>query len=172
MQYLSRPWMAAMVAAALALSAGPAAADRDDAVSARVRQALVAAGLRDAAGIQVTTFNGAVELSGVVRSDDAKQQAARVTGLVRGVTAVRNSLEVQEPGTPPDTDAVLANRVKAALIAAGIPGARAFEVTAFNGDVELSGVVGSDDGRDAAARVTGAVEGVGAVRNDLVVPQP
>lgn len=67
---------------------------------------------------------------------------------------------------------MISHQVRKALIAAGISDTLDIEVKTFNGEVELGGVVGSDDSRATAARVAGEVRGVGAVRNGLVVRQP
>jgi osmotically-inducible protein OsmY len=154
------------------LVAHPAAADPDDAIVARVRQALVAARLPDAADIKVSSFNGEVDLGGVVRSERIRDEAARLAGIVRGVTAVRNGLEVRQPSGERDTDDVISSRVRAALIAAAVPGAQDIRVTTFNGDVDLGGVVDSDETRVTAAEVAGVVRGVTAVRNGLTVRHP
>jgi osmotically-inducible protein OsmY len=149
-----------------------AVADRDDEVSARAKQALVSAGLPGAAEISVTSFNGEVELSGTARSAHTREEAARVVAAVRGVTAVRNSLATRPPGGERDADDVLSDQVRAALVATGNPDARNISVTAFNGSVELGGVVGSDDSRAAAIRAASQVRGVSALRDNLVVRRP
>lgn len=154
------------------LVAQPAAADADDAIAARVKQAFVAARLPDAADIKVSTFNGAVDLSGIVRSERIRDEAARLAGLARGVTAVRNGLEVRQPSGERDSDDAISARVRAALIAAAVPGAHDIRVTTFNGDVDLGGAVDSADTRAAAAEVAGVVRGVSAVRNGLAVRHP
>lgn len=70
------------------LIANAAVADEDDAIAARAKQALVEARLPDTAGIVVTSFNGEVDLDGVVRSEHMREEAARLVGGLRGVTAV------------------------------------------------------------------------------------
>lgn len=88
-----------LIAAAAGLAgllAVPAAADKDDSVAAKVRAALIAAAIPEARQIEVQVFNDEVELSGVVESADSKAAAARVAGVVPGVTVVRNDLRVHE----------------------------------------------------------------------------
>jgi osmotically-inducible protein OsmY len=162
---------AAVGLAALFVSTA-AVADRDDEVSARARQALVSAALPGAGEISVTSFNGEVELSGTARSEHIREEAARVVAAVRGVTAVRNSLGTRPPSGERDADDVLSDQVRTALAAAGIPDARNISVKAFNGSVELAGIVGSDDSRLAATRAAGQVRGVSALRDSLVVRHP
>jgi len=163
--------MATCVGTAVLFVSALVVAGPDDDVAARVRTALAASGLPDAANIVVATFNGEAELSGTVRSDHARAEAARVVAGVPGVTAVRNDLAVRGPRDGQDADDVIADRVRAAL-AAGIPGGRDTTVAVFNGTVALSGVVSAVEIRAAAARVAGEVRGVTAVRNDLVVREP
>ena len=152
----------------LTVSAG-VAADEDDAISSRVKRALIAADIPNADQIQVRTFNGEADLSGVVFSQHSKEKAATVAGVVRGVTAVKNDLEVRERAV--DDDDVITARVKNALLAAGIESAGQIEVKTFNGEVDLGGFVNSDFNRAKALSIAGAVRGVTAVKNDLQVQQ-
>jgi hyperosmotically inducible protein len=152
----------------LTVSAG-VAADEDDAITSRVKRALIAADIPNADQIQVRTFNGEADLSGVVFSKHSKEMAATVAGVVRGVTAVKNDLEVRERVV--DDDAVITARVKNALLAARIESAGQIEVKTFNGEVDLGGFVNSDYSRTKALSIAGAVRGVTAVRDDLQVQQ-
>jgi osmotically-inducible protein OsmY len=154
------------------LWAGCVAADDDAAIAARVKDALVAAQIANAANIEVTAFNGEVDLSGVVYSDRSKAKAAAVAGAVPGVTAVKNDLQVEERPDAKDDDDVIATKVKAALVAAQIPDAEQIDVKTFNGEVDLSGVVSSEEIKAKAASIAGAVPGVTAVRNELQVRDP
>lgn len=92
----TRSILIATVTCVAVVLAAPAAADKDDVVSARVRTALVAAAIPEVAQIEVQVFKGEVELSGFVDSADSKAAAARVAGTVQGVTSVRNDLTVHE----------------------------------------------------------------------------
>jgi|HubBroStandDraft_1064217.scaffolds.fasta_scaffold00992_10 hyperosmotically inducible protein len=166
-----KPAFLAMIAGSvifLTVSAG-VAADEDDAITSRVKRALIAADIPNADQIQVRTFNGEADLSGVVFSQHSKEMAATVAGVVRGVTAVKNDLEVRERVV--DDDAVITARVKNALLAAGIESAGQIEVKTFNGEVDLGGFVNSDYSRTKALSIAGAVRGVTAVRDDLQVQQ-
>jgi hyperosmotically inducible protein len=149
-----------------------AVADGDDEVTARAKRALVAAALPDVADILVTSFNGEVELSGTVRSEHVRDEAARVVAAVRGVTAVRNGLSARPPAGDRDSDDVLSDQVRTALLAAAIPDARNIRVRTFNGTAELTGSVGSDDSRATALRVAGQIQGITGVRDNLVVQRP
>jgi osmotically-inducible protein OsmY len=161
-----RAVLLAIVVVTAGLWAGLVAADDDAAIAARVKDALVAAQIANAANIEVTAFNGEVDLSGVVYSERSKAKAAAVAGAVEGVTAVKNDLQIEERPDAKDDDDVIATKVKAALIAAQIPDV---DVKTCNGEVDLSGVVSSDEIKAKAASIAGAVPGVTAVRNDLQV---
>ena len=162
---------------ALLLGAAPslmatltAHADVDDDTVLRVRRALAAAQISEAPQLAITVFNGAAVLAGVVHSEGTRQKAERVAATVRGVSVVRNDLSVGVANvTGDDTDAVLAGRVRRALAAAGIREEPQLAVTAFNGEVEIAGSVHSAATRDRILRMTGALRGVTAVRDALVV---
>lgn len=66
-------------------------------------------------------------------------------------------------------DSGVTAKVKAALLSE--PGVRSFEigVETFKGTVQLSGFVGNEGAKQRAGQVAGAVPGVRAVRNSLVV---
>jgi hyperosmotically inducible periplasmic protein len=167
-----KPVIAAAMTVIALLFACPTFADSDDAIAARAKQALVEAQLRDAADIAVTSFNGEVDLDGVVHSEQARQDAARLMGGLPGITAVRNDLDVRERVGQPDSDDVISRRVRLALMAAGVPDALNMKIETFNGEVDLGGVVDSEATRATAAQVAGEVRGVAAVRNGLVVHRP
>ncbi len=68
----------------------------DDAtLTAKVKTALVENPGTAARRINVTTYNGVVQLSGFVNSRDEKQEAEQVAQSVSGVRQVRNELEVK-----------------------------------------------------------------------------
>jgi hyperosmotically inducible periplasmic protein len=68
----------------------------DDAViTTRVKAALVGDPATKARNIEVETSRGVVQLSGAVGSEDAKAEAERVAGTVKGVRAVRNKIDVR-----------------------------------------------------------------------------
>jgi osmotically-inducible protein OsmY len=87
----------AAVACLAVLLAVPAAADKDDAIAAKVKAALITAAIPETRQIAVQVFNGEAELSGAVESADSKAAAAQIAGTVPGVTSVRNDLTIHEP---------------------------------------------------------------------------
>jgi hyperosmotically inducible periplasmic protein len=156
--------LAATVAAGMS---GPARADQDADVAANVQRALIAAHIPNAANIGVHEFNGEVELSGVVYSERNKARAASVAGSVPGVTALNNRLEVQPHSS--DEDEAITARVQAALVAAQIPGAGPIEVSTFNGEVDLSGTVYSQEAGSRVMNVAGSTPGVTSLSSEIEI---
>jgi len=68
---------------------------QDQALSKSVRDRLLADKKVDLSGVKVVSNGGAVYLSGIVKSLDAREQAIKIAWEVRGVQSVVNSLEVQ-----------------------------------------------------------------------------
>jgi hyperosmotically inducible protein len=157
------------VAVLAALCTTAVRADQDTTVAGRVQQALVAAHIPNAENIKIQSFNGEVDLSGVVFTDRAKARAASIAVAVRGVTSVQNALEVQ-PRANDDDDATTA-RVKAALAAARIDDTGPIEVSTFNGEVDLSGVVYSNDARTRVMEVAGSTRGASSIRSEIQVQE-
>jgi hyperosmotically inducible periplasmic protein len=100
----------ALIAVAVALGVGgcaqypdrtarsPTAGERfdDSAITARVKTALAAdAGARTAANVNVETYDGVVQLSGFVESDDMADRAVDVAKGVRGVRSVKNDIRIR-----------------------------------------------------------------------------
>ena len=79
------------------LEVQPRSDDSDDATTARVKAALATANLPDVGPVEISTFNGAVDLSGVVYSSVARTQIMDLVGSTRGVTSVNSDLEIRNP---------------------------------------------------------------------------
>ena len=67
-------------------------------------------------------------------------------------------------------DKTVTAKVKAALTRDHIVKAHQVNVTTFQGTVQLSGFVDSQEQKDRATEVVRNIEGVNALHNDLVVP--
>jgi osmotically-inducible protein OsmY len=156
-----------VVALTAGLFSASARADPDADVAARVRQALSAAHIPNAANIQIQSFNGEIDLAGVVFTERSKAQAASIASVVPGVTSVQNGLEVQ-PRSDDNDDATTA-RVKAALAAANLADVGPIEVSTFNGEVDLSGVVYSNAARTQVIDIAGSTRGATSVSSNLEV---
>jgi osmotically-inducible protein OsmY len=153
-------------AAILIGTLGGARADEASATAARVKAALIAAGIGNARHIDVQAFNGEADLTGVVYSEHSKDMAIMIAGQVPGVTSIGNFLEVQQQA---DADVALAGKVRDALAAGGIANVQQLDVEVFNGEADLGGVVHSATDKQNAASIAGAVRGITAVWNDLQV---
>lgn len=68
----------------------------DSVITARVKTALIADSTTKAHQINVTTYEGTVQLSGFVDSDEARRRAAEIARGAPGVRDVRNSLELRK----------------------------------------------------------------------------
>ena len=93
------PAAAPAPAPAQAPPAAPKAAEApkpspDQALAARVKQALEGEAKIQAAALDVTASGGKVTLWGTAASDDERRRAAAVAGKVEGVTAVDNQIKV------------------------------------------------------------------------------
>jgi hyperosmotically inducible periplasmic protein len=78
----------------------------DASVTARVKTALAREeGLASARDINVTTYQGTVQLSGFVDSGQTAARASDVARNVPGVQSVRNDLRVTAQGARPDASA-------------------------------------------------------------------
>jgi len=91
------PPVAAVASLVLLLAGGVAAGSATDdyAVTAKAQIALMASWPLDARRIKVKSFSGELYLTGFVDSAASKADAARIAGKVRGVTAVRNELVIE-----------------------------------------------------------------------------
>jgi BON domain len=70
-------------------------AQRDAALTARVKEALIAANGIPSKAISVETYEGRVQLSGFVPMPDMASRAGRVVAGVNGVRAVHNNITVK-----------------------------------------------------------------------------
>ena len=119
-------------------------------------------------GVQVD--DGVVTLTGAVDVYSKKLAAERAARRVDGVRAVANDLSVKSLRTHNDTDIAkaAANALEANTI---VPGG-AVDVTVNNGKINLSGTVGWDFQRIAAADAVRRLPGVRDVVNAIAIRQP
>ena len=121
----------------------------------------------DATGIGVGVQDGAVTLTGHVRTYSEKIAAEKAAKRVRGVVTVANDLEVHPKGSPRD-DTDLAAAISKALrsnfnVPAGI------QAVVSNGWVTLSGTADWDYQRRAAFNMARHQDGVRGVSNDITL---
>jgi osmotically-inducible protein OsmY len=124
--------------------------------------------LVDATDISVKNMNGDVALNGTVPSYPQYQEAATATKRVKGVTRVRNHLMVVLPAADYRDDAMLTTAANNAL-ALNVNVPAGLEASASDGDVWLTGTVGSRFQRDAAGQAVAGLTGVRNVINDIEI---
>lgn len=64
-------------------------------ITTKVKAALIEDPLVKSAEVNVETFKGTVQLSGFVSSNAAMQQAVKVARSVKGVTSVKNDMQIK-----------------------------------------------------------------------------
>lgn len=156
----------AVLAADVASAKGRSVAILDQNIRASVLHSLQFDKAVPADDVTVGVADGTVRLDGSVPSLYARIRAERIAATVRGVRRVDNGLLVV-PGRIYDP-AVLQRRVDAAL--ANDPLSRGLDVTArvaADGEVLLSGTVGSWSARTAVEDVVCKVSGVRAIDNTI-----
>ena len=106
----SRRSILAAVAAAALMAAGCASTEPesrrsvgetagDAAVTAKVKTAIATdVGARTATAVNVNTYNGVVQLTGFVDSDEQKRRAEEAAKQVDGVKSVKNDIRIKSPG--------------------------------------------------------------------------
>ncbi len=73
----------------------------DREVTSRVRSALNDAPVYKFPSVDVTTFNGTVQLNGFVVSEEQKNQAAQIASHVEGVKQLVNNITIQPTNMTP-----------------------------------------------------------------------
>lgn len=120
--------------------------------------------------IDVQTREGIVYMTGVVDTEEARREAARVAWNVDGVVGVHNDLTVGERtvGSWVD-DVMISSKVKSKLIADTQIKAGDIDVSSSQGVVTLIGRVSSQAIKTDAERTARATKGVTDVNNELLV---
>src|SRR5215471_14866900 len=124
--------------------------------------------LVDDADIDVVNINGDVALNGTVASYPQYLEAAAAAQRVSGVKNVHNHLEVVLPPGNYRDDAMLTTAANNAL-AMNITVPDGVEATAYDGNVELTGIVKHGPQRAAAELAVAGLTGVRNVRNDIEI---
>jgi osmotically-inducible protein OsmY len=124
--------------------------------------------LIDPADIAVRNIDGDVALNGTVPSYPEYLEAAAAAQRVGGVKNVHNHLEVVLPPGNYRDDAMLTTAANNAL-AANITVPDGVEATAYEGNVELTGIVKHGPQRAAAELAVAGLAGVRNVRDDIEI---
>jgi hyperosmotically inducible protein len=142
----------------------------DSGITTRIQASLETNDKVKARQVDVETREGVVYLTGVVDTEDARREAARVAWRTDGVDGVVNDLTVGERtiGSWVD-DVMISSKVKSKLIANSEIKAGDIDVGSSQGVVTLIGRVSSQTIKDAADRIARGTRGVKDVHNELVV---
>jgi hyperosmotically inducible protein len=142
----------------------------DSGITSMVEAALTANDKVNDDQVEVQTREGVVYMTGVVDTEAARVEAARVAWNTEGVTRVRNDLTVGER-TVGDwmDDVMISSKVKSKLISDTQIKAGDIDVSSSQGVVTLIGRVSSQAIKTDAERTARATKGVTDVNNELRV---
>ena len=142
----------------------------DSGITSVIQASLEANDKVKAREVDVETREGVVYLTGVVDTEDARYEAARVAWRTEGVEGVVNNLTVGERtvGSWID-DVMISSKVKAKLIANSDIKAGDIDVGSSQGVVTLIGRVSSEKIKSEADSIARGTRGVKDVHNELIV---
>ena len=142
----------------------------DSGITSVIQESLQANDKVKAKQVEVQTREGVVILTGVVDTEEARREAARVAWRTAGVDGVVNELTVGERtvGSWID-DVMISSKVKSKLIANSEIKSGDIDVSSSQGVVTLIGRVSSETIKSDAERIARATSGVKDVNNELVV---
>jgi osmotically-inducible protein OsmY len=119
--------------------------------------------------IGVAVDDGIVTLRGNVRSLAEKSAAGRVSSRVFGVRAIANDLTVRVPASHERTDSQIADAAANAVAWSAVIPQNAVSVAVADGWVTLTGRVGWQYQKEAAARAVRDLRGVKGVTNNITL---
>ena len=142
----------------------------DAGITSVIQQSLEADEKVKARQVDVQTREGVVYLTGVVDTEEARREAARVAWRTEGVDGVENALTVGERtvGSWVD-DVMISSKVKSKLIANSEIEAGDIDVSSSQGVVTLIGRVSSKTIKSDSERIARGTSGVKDVNNELLV---
>jgi hyperosmotically inducible periplasmic protein len=142
----------------------------DSGITSVLQASLEASDKVKARQVEVQTRENTVYLTGVVDTEDARREAARLAWHTEGVEGVVNDLTVGERtvGSWVD-DVMISSKVKSRLIANNEIKAGDIDVSSRQAVVTLIGRVSSESIKATAERLARATGGVKDVHNELLV---
>jgi hyperosmotically inducible protein len=142
----------------------------DSGITSVIQESLEANDKVKAKQVDVQTREGTVYLTGVVDTEEARREAARIAWRTEGVRGVVNDLTVGERtvGSWLD-DVMISSKVKSKLIANTDIKAGDIDVSSSQGVVTLIGRVSSQTIKKDAERIARDTSGVKDVHNELTV---
>ena len=166
-----------MLALAAVLLTSPVLAEKtagemvdDVGLAAQVKTNLIDSKVVDANDVNVEVDKGVVQLSGFVKSEEQRREAANIANDIVGVKKVNNKLVVgsgkRTMGQTMD-DQYIETKVNAALMGEKGTDAGDIDVEVRNGVVQLSGFVSSAEEKKLATEIAAGVKGVKKVDNAL-----
>jgi osmotically-inducible protein OsmY len=169
-----RRWRSALLAASvtqICIASVSHAAPKTPDITDRGITSVVESGLRfdkgvSPVGVDVSTSQGIVTLSGTVRNLLAKERALTIAESIRGVRGVIDRTIVA-PVSRPDGD--IRKTVLWALLRDPATESYQIAVSVKSAVATLSGSVGSYAGRQLAERIAKGVKGIKEVRNDVTI---
>jgi osmotically-inducible protein OsmY len=163
---------AVLMAAAFALlvSSVPVyASTMDDRIESSARKSYVFKTYLEGDDINIQSKDGVVSLTGTVSEESHKSLAQETVADLPGVKSVDNRLEVKGAPATPNSDALLMDKVKSALMFRRSVSAEKTEVDVKDGIVTLRGTATSQAQKDLTTEYAKDVEGVKDVRNEMTV---
>jgi len=142
----------------------------DSGITSVIQASLEANDKVKAREVEVQTREGTVYLTGVVDTEEARRESARVAWRTEGVRGVVNDLTVGERtvGSWID-DVMISSKVKSKLIANSDIKAGDIDVGSSQGVVTLIGRVSSEKIKSEAESIARGTKGVKEVHNELLV---
>jgi hyperosmotically inducible periplasmic protein len=142
----------------------------DSGITSVIQESLEANDKVKAKHVDVQTREGTVYLTGVVDTEEARREAARLAWRTEGVRGVVNQLTVGERtvGSWLD-DVMISSKVKSKLMANSEIKSGDIDVSSSQGVVTLIGRVSSQAIKDEAERIARGTKGVTDVNNELTV---
>jgi osmotically-inducible protein OsmY len=118
--------------------------------------------------VSVKADNGVVTLTGTVQDKHDKALAEDTVGSMPGVTKVKNEIKV-ESTHPERSDSWIALKIRSRLLVKGNVSAAQTKVAVANGEVVLTGTADNVAQKDLTAAYAKDIDGVKAVKNEIVV---
>jgi osmotically-inducible protein OsmY len=155
-----------------ALAKSPVQVLNDSTLATRTKAALADVNKTAAARLNIEVRKGKLQFGGFVETAFQKSEALRVGADMAGEGNVLDAIVILDAGRSTGRaldDTSIQARLKTALARASLGEAIAINTDVRNGDVLLSGFVGTESARAAAGRVAEGISGVGTVHNRIAV---
>ena len=119
--------------------------------------------------VSVNSYEGRVLLSGTVKTEDAKEEAAKAAWSVHGVKEVINVIHIAPSPENKAKDAWIAGQINTKLIAESRLSSMNYKVDVNDGVVYLLGLAQNQEELDKALAIASNVSGVKKVENYVLL---